>query len=226
MDDERDSAAKYSTPCLRMGEAQISLTGSVRRDHPKKSSLLTAPKRECWRNRLQGKWRSSSFNQRRVKGMNYSSIVQVPSTKGSRLFKVLVKQETRLVTLTGYNVKVVEKSGMQLARLFQRVYTPRTCHWRECPACANADTTKGPSKCRVNNIVYEAVCMECEDLAKELDKITTTKEISFIGRYIGESSRTLSERSKEHIDGVKNYDHDNFIVKHWVNHHNEFEEAP
>ena len=131
--------------------------------------------------------------------------------------KELMKIEPQLAKLTGYNVKIVEKSGVQLARLFQRVYSPSTCHWNDCPACKFCDTSKKKSKCRVTNIVYEAVCIECEDTAAKQDG----GKNNFIGRYIGESSRTLAERSKEHTDGAKNCEYDNFIVKHWVNHHSD-----
>ena len=135
----------------------------------------------------------------------------------------LVRLEPQLAKITGYNVKIVESSGTQLARLFQRVYSPRTCHWDECPACAYSNTSKKPPKCRVNNVVYEAVCIECEEEAKDaVDEGIGMK----IGRYVGETSRTLAERSKEHIDGAKNCDYDNFIIKHWVNNHSELPDIP
>ena len=40
-----------------------------------------------------------------------------------------------------------------------------------------------------------------------------------VGKYIGESSRTLAERSREHISGAGNLEFENFIVKHWVTCH-------
>ena len=117
----------------------------------------------------------------------------------------MIKLEETLAVLTGYNVKMVEKSGTQLSRLFQRVYVNNTCHWEECPVCTGRNESK-PSKCRVNNVVYEAVCLKCEEEIKR-----GRKEPSDLGRYIGESSRTLSERSKEHIEGLQAYDYNNFI---------------
>ena len=79
--------------------------------------------------------------------------------------KELVKSESKLAHLTGYNVKIVEKSGTQLVRLFQRVHTPTQCHWDGCPACRYVDSNSKSSKCRINNVVYEAVCLECEEEA-------------------------------------------------------------
>ena len=176
---------------------------------------------KSWRDRLQGKWKTKSFNQRRVCGMDYSTIVQVPSTKNGRLMKELVKIEPQLARITGYNVKVVEKSGIQLSRLFQRVYSSRRCQREGCPVCAFPESSEKPTKCKVNNIVYEAVCIECEE-----ESITASDKNKKVSRYIGESSRTLAERSKEHVDGAKNCEYDNFIVKHWVSKHKEMKTVP
>ena len=43
---------------------------------------------------------------------------------------------------------------------------------------------------------------------------------------LGESSRTLAERSREHINGAGNLDYDNFIVKHWVSSHSDSADIP
>ena len=52
-----------------------------------------------------------------------SSLLQVPSTKGARLLRVLIRQESTIARISGYNVKMCKKSGNPFARLFQRVYT-------------------------------------------------------------------------------------------------------
>ena len=152
--------------------------------------------------------------------MQYSSIIQVPSTKGARLFNGLVKLEDSLANLTGYNVKITEKSGIQLARLFPRNKQSSKCHWEECQTCLYTETGK-QSKCRVGNVVYEAVCLECIDEEKN-----GNRQKEDVGRYIGESSRTLAERSAEHVKLADNIDHDSFIVKHWVTNHTSLMKAP
>ena len=145
--------------------------------------------------------------------------MQLPSTKGGRLIKELIKMESTLARMSGYCVKYVEKSGTQLARLFPRVFTPPKCHWPECPTCENTEEVK-MSKCRVSNIVYEAVCVDCEAVNVGDN---ASKRIS---KYIGESSRTLAERSKEHVEGALNCEYDNFIVKHWVTSHCDLTKPP
>ena len=164
-DNERDSAAEYIAP------ESLTVEGKGIMDDCRRDSAAKYPSSPSWswRSKLHGCRRSSSFSHRRVKGMDFSTIVQVPSSRGGRLMKELVRKESQFAKLTGYNVQVIEKSGTQLALLFQRVYTPRVCHWTDCPACAY--TENKPSKCRINNVVYEAVCIECEEAAEaEKDK--------------------------------------------------------
>ena len=45
-------------------------------------------------------------------------------------------------------------------------------------------------------------------------------------KYIGETSRTLAERSTEHVTAAEGLDADNFIVKHWVSSHPDLTRQP
>ena len=116
-----------------------------------------------WRSRLTGRWKGSNVAQRPVLKEGYSTVLNVPNTKEANLARRLIKGESRLAKMTNYNVKITEKSGIQLCRLFQRIYTPRRCFWDGCPVCKYSDEKKS-SKCRVSNVVYEAKCLECVDL--------------------------------------------------------------
>ena len=88
-----------------------------------------------WRSKLVGKWRGPKPLQRKVKGMNYSTVMQVPTSKGSKLLIKLSKREPKVAKMVGYTVKMTEKSGVQLARLFNRVTAPETCNWEDCKVC-------------------------------------------------------------------------------------------
>ena len=107
-------------------------------------------------------------------------------------------------------MKIIDKSGITSARLFQRVSSPRTCHWIDCPTCKNTPAWKH-SNCRTSNIVYEASFLECMKQVKEF-----VRDKNDIGKYIGESSRTLAERSREHVLNAGNFEYESFIIKHWV----------
>ena len=54
-----------------------------------------------------------------------------------------------LVYVSIYNVKLTEKSGIQLARLFNRVTAPERCNWEGCIVCKD-----GGSKWKIQNVVY------------------------------------------------------------------------
>ena len=69
--------------------------------------------------------------------------------------------------------------------------------------------------------MYEGVCLDC----KEEVQHGLRDELN-IGKYVGESSRTLAERSLEHCRGAGSLDPDSFIVKHWVLQHANLERAP
>ena len=117
-------------------------------------------------------------------------------------------------------MKVVESSGIQLRRLFQRVYSPKTCHLEECPVCIN-NCGASNSRCRSANVVYEARCRVCIDLLEE-GRI----EEADVGVYVGETSRTLLERASEHVSAAENVEVDNFIVKHWASKHRDLVTFP
>ena len=75
---------------------------------------------QAWRTELKGPWRGSKPIQRPVKGVPFTTVLQVPSTRGSMLLKEIARIEPKLTKMTGYAVKLVEKNGVPLARMFNR----------------------------------------------------------------------------------------------------------
>ena len=176
-------------------------------------------KKKDWMREIPREWKGRNMSQRVVPGMKFTTIFKVPNTKNGILYSRLVKEESKLAKLTGYNVKLVEDSGIQLVRLFNRVSSREQCHWDKCVVCCERGNK--PSRCRARNLVYEGVCLECMSEAE-----SGKREAKEVGVYIGESSRTLAERSLEHANGAKNLDPDNFVVKHWILQHSELNEPP
>ena len=146
-----------------------------------------------WRRDLKGIWRGSDIVQKPVLDNGFSTVLNVPNTSGAKLAVGLMRCEERLAKLTKYNVKIIEKSGVQLCRLFQRVFSPDRCHWDKCPVCLHSDA-KGNSRCRAANVVYEAKCIECLEWLENGEI-----EAGEVGVYVGETSRTLVERAMEHV---------------------------
>ena len=214
----RACPAKYNdSVASNCEENTVPTTRACPAKYNESKEVLGRTKKINWRDRLKGSWKDSRSDQRCVEGMKFSTIMQVQSSKGGRLLREMIRIESSLARVSGYNVKYVEKSGVPLARLFQRVFSDKTCHWDSCPTCKYSDSKKS-SRCRTTNIVYEATCLEC--------KAVSGKNAVGLPKYIRESSRTLAERSKEHTDGAANCEYDNFIVKHWVTTHRELSNPP
>ena len=92
------------------------------------------------------------------------------------------------------------------------------CERETCHVCNKLGSEK-PKKCKQSNVVYEAVCVTCEQQNEEGER----PEINV---YIGESSRSLAERFSEHVSGLMKGDEGNFIVKHWALKHIDQMEPP
>ena len=81
------------------------------------------------------------------------------------------------------------------------------CKDSDCRPCASVDPKKPKlSKCKSNNVCYEAKCETCGKLGKSRT-------------YTGETARNLHERSKEHYNGLKMNDKNNWMMKHITNEH-------
>ena len=72
----------------------------------------------------------------------------------------------------------------------------------------------------MKNIVYQCVCVDCDDVFKAGDKKVHK------GRYIGETYRTLYERAGEHCAALENLDIKGFMFKHWALEHPDLETPP
>ena len=68
------------------------------------------------------------LSQSKVKGMRFSSILQVPSSKDSRLLKMLSKSETKWATMSADQVKMVEKLRKALSKFFSTSLSIAKCH--------------------------------------------------------------------------------------------------
>ena len=74
---------------------------------------------------------------------------------------------------------------------------------------------------------YESYCTECNpnDIKQgKKDEITFLREGK--GVYVGESARSLYERSKEHISDREAKKEDSHQIKHWILCHPELPEPP
>ena len=162
-----------------------------------------------WRSKLPPEWVGSKPIQRKVHGIEYTTVLQCPSSKDSRLVRALAKVEPRLARSTGYQVKITEQGGKPLAKMFSTNLTSGLCHRNDCGVCDNPNI-KGPPLCQVKSVVYQSTCEACDI---EHKKSPTSKHK---GLYIGESYRTLYERILEHRSALSRWDDSSFMYKHWA----------
>ena len=144
--------------------------------------------------------------------------MHVPSSKDGRLVKMLAKAEPRIAKITGYQVKFIEKSGRKLSSLFN-VDTEVKCFRSDCAVCINSDQ-KTSSKCQMKGVVYLGICTLCD--AEHRLKNKNKHE----GLYVGETSRTLSERAREHREAFERLDPKSFMLKHWSTKHHTLNTPP
>ena len=123
-----------------------------------------------------------------------------------------MKELTRgLSSSLGFGIKIVERCGSSLRSRFplSTLWEGNQCGRKDCTTC-----TQGAEKipqCTKTSVVYENICQKCNKEAggkKELEKVV---EDSI---YIGESSRSIYERSKEHWEDWRSRSSKSHILKH------------
>ena len=93
-----------------------------------------------WRHLVPDEWRGSKPCQRKVPGIAFSTVIQVPNLCDGVLLKALCKAEPRLTRLSG---KVVEKGGRPLSLCFSKSLSTGKCQRDQCFVCLNP-AIKGP----------------------------------------------------------------------------------
>ena len=142
-----------------------------------------------------------------------ATVVFVPSTKGGVLTRKLREREEVLASLTGFKIRFQEAGGSQLASLFSTDLGKGKHCGRDCPPC-DGSSTESRQNCKARNVVYETSCNICNP-TEEKPSIQKEGKIRE-GIYIGESSRSLHERSIEHLRDARSFSKKSHIAKHWM----------
>ena len=164
-------------------------------------------------------WKGNAPVQVKMPGMPFTSVLQVQSSKGSKLLREIAKIEPRLAKSTGYHVKLVERSGKPLSNMFSKSISSSKCHRSDCTPCSNSQI-KGSFMCKVKSVVYEGVCNLCEA------EFNLDKSLKHKGKYIGQTSRSLYERCGEHETSYRRMESKSFMFKHWAVAHSDLTTPP
>jgi hypothetical protein len=163
------------------------------------------------------KWHEEKGKAEKERSKNTSVVkaaMFVPFTHGSALAKELRQAEYTLEEMNGLRLKIVEKSGLKLED------APKSNPWKGQPCerlgCLLCDTKAHTGKnlgqsCSKRNLVYQTHCRTCEDreiarieeeYAGDQKKMKKKKEEIKLYKYIGETCRSVWERSSEHLADI------------------------
>ena len=125
----------------------------------------------------------------------------VDATENDELVKILKETEEKHKISDDIRIKIVSKSGMKLKDiLVKKDPFEGNCNKDDCNVCKTNEGKK-QTKCRKQNVTYQAKCINCEKEGK-------TRV------YDGETARNLYERHKEHGKEFEKKSEKSFMAKH------------
>ena len=132
---------------------------------------------------------------------------------GGELAQKMREMLRRIEPMLGFKVKVAERTGRALRSRFplSSLWDGVKCGRTDCPTCNQRIEDLPP--CTRSGLVYESVCADCNPSVKAKGGLRTVETTS-PSLYVGESSRTIYERSREHLAGAKKKQKNNHMVKH------------
>ena len=115
----------------------------------------------------------------------------------------MAKEVKKVLKSCNLKVKVVERSGQTLKESLMKSdpFRREKCE-EDCALCKNVESNVD---CKGRNVVYKINCKECGESSQ--------------GLYIGESSRSIGERFKEHWDLYSKNSEKSVIHQHMLDHH-------
>ena len=111
--------------------------------------------------------------------------------------------EEKFMIAEDKRIKFVSKSGTKLVNLLKRKNPfEANCKEVDCAPCNMSETKNNElTKCRVDNVTYQAECKTCKLEGK-------------LRVYDGETARNLYIRSKEHISYLNRKNPNSWMFKH------------
>jgi hypothetical protein len=156
----------------------------------------------------------------------------VPYTVGSELAKRMRDAEEKWKEITGYKLKIVERAGLQLEDILHKAdpWQGQDCGRDKCLLCLTKQKTGKhlTQDCYRRSLVYETWCITCHERDKnaaqmkagdDKKKLKELTDKSKIYKYIGETNRSIFERSWEHINDFENLSIKSHLLKHAVEMH-------
>ena len=144
-----------------------------------------------------------------------STVLFVEFSKRGSLQKTMRDVVDRVRHLAGFTMRVTERGGTPLSSLLssKNCWRGEPCGREDCRVCKQAG--EKPEDCKQRNILYESHCIPCSTN----DEVTDMKGKREGGSlppslYVGESARSLYERSSEHWGDLAAEKENSHILDH------------
>ena len=153
------------------------------------------------------------------------SVCFIDNTANGRLVKRMQGVEEEVGSKVNYRVRMTEAAGTPLSLLLtnNNPWGVKDCQREDCQTCAQGDENQ--IDCKKRNVLYESYCTVCNPVEVKRGK---TDEITFLkegkGVYVGESLRSLYERTGEHTADRVAKKEESHQIKHWLLDHQDMEE--
>ena len=136
------------------------------------------------------------------------SVLFVPRTPHSELAKMIREDERTISKLSGYRIKIVERCGTKLVDLLRNkgASYAQPCNREKCHPCNPTNQPAGRIPCWDRSVLYRAYCIPCKD-----------KGIT--AEYIGETGKSLHQRSVSHYEAFRYRRTHSFMIRHQVRSH-------
>ena len=124
----------------------------------------------------------------------------------------------RLAPILGFKVRGVERTGTPLKVMFPlgNLWEGVKCGREDCVFCTHGGETIPP--CTKKNLLYENICVRCNPTARDKGEFKGPQS-HHPSIYVGETSKSIFERTKQHWDAFKSGKEDSHILKHHQYHH-------
>ena len=133
------------------------------------------------------------------------TVLFVNYTPNSELAKRLREALADMEAILGFRVRVVEKTGTPLRLLFSpsKLWEGMHCGRGETECITCNQGGEDPPPCMKRSLVYENVCLLCHPKAEKKGDYKPEGEAYHPSIYVGETSRSIAERTTQHWKGYK-----------------------
>ena len=148
-----------------------------------------------------GEQRSTKWGSKNTRELEVKTVLFVEQSPGGELARRMRETLKGMEHTLGFRVKVAERTGQSLGSKFplNTLWDGMKCGREDCTTCEQGLEELPP--CTRMNLLYENICTRCNPGAKGKGELEELKD-DIPTVYVGESSRSVYERSKEHWRGA------------------------